>query len=795
MKNKIIHLFPIVIVAIAGFFLLFANSASADTILEFDYQRNGTVPPAQNVNIYNQTAGGGGAIVQWRAEGYDDWLTVEPTQSSASINPGGNISISIRPNRSDLGEIGSSTTVTFLGYDSKGNVAPGSGQTVVVNYGLAFIATKNGPLPDARPITITNTTYSGGETIDRWEAKNYASWLTVTPGSSDTDIPAGGKVQLSMRPNVSSMNAGSYTTVIDFIGYDSENQTVIGSVQKVYVKYVIKNPQLIFSAVKNSSTLPAGQTVQMFSTSTQGAANISSWETTGNASWLAAAPASGGISSGSTGSVVIRPNTTSLNATTYNSSVKFNGKDGGGNVVDSTMVDVKYVVTDTCAITDFKATPGQVNYGGSSKLEWTLSGECVGWILDGGKFDDVPGLTSPQDTGPLHIETPYTLRATGSDGVTTEKTVRVLVTGGSNCTIHVNAEYNGTIQNPPGSPYVFTISGPETITGSGPNSYVKEVNSSAWTIMYNGGTSVVFKGYNQQTQSCSSPGGEITFTLKFSSEIGNPPPGTSSNAVCSQINLSWSSVTGAASYNIYRSTNSNDPGSTPLATGITANQYSDTTAAPATTYYYFLEAVHPSGNSEKIRFNPQSGITVRPCGADFGTSNKVITQVNGKAYKVTSACRIPNQAGVVTSIKKGDRLTMAINVCNTGSVDAQNVIIKDSFNGNNISLVDRSSIKFLGTSGTYTEAGNIFTFNVGEVKAGKNIGIVFDVLVTPPSDSTQKLMRLRNLGELTFTTNQPVDNGGCTGKGTTSTNPCRLDTGYIVFSNGLKAPDQTEVNP
>jgi uncharacterized repeat protein (TIGR01451 family) len=795
MKKKILYLLPMVTVAIAGFFLLFTQQAAASAVLEFEYKKDGVIPPAQTVNVYNQTATGGAAIVQWRAEGYDSWLDVTPNQGSSSINPGSSTQVSIRPNTSSLGDIGASTTITFTGYDARGNVVTGSGQTVVVNYGFAFIAVKNDPLPESRPVVIKNTTANQGDVISRWSATNYANWLNVSPASGDTDIPAGGSVTLSIQPNTTNLNPGTYTTMIEFTGYDLEDQAVIGSVQKVYVKYIIKHPMLTFSAVRNDGALPAVQNVQIFSTGTPGSAAISSWETGDNASWLSATPGSGSITSGSTGNVAIRPNTNNLTPTTYNTTIKFSGKNAGATT-DTVIVDVRYLVTDSCAITDFHANPGEVGYGGSSDLIWTLAGNCSSVKLNGGKFNNTD-VTSPQNSGPLQANTAYTLTATGSDGVSDERTIVVLVKGGNLCSITVNAEYDGVVTTPPGSAYTFTLSGPETINGSGPNTYEKPASAQNWIIMYKGGTSATFAGYNQQSQSCSTPGGIITFTLKFTSSTPPPvdPPIASNTAVCDNIRLTWTAMTGASSYKLYRSTVSNDANPALLKDGLTGLQWDDNTAQPATTYYYWLSVVYPTGESAKVKATPASGITVKPCGANFDTSNKIILKVNGKDYKVNSACRIPNQDGVVSSIKKGDRLTLAINICNTGTVDATNVVVRDPLNGTNLTLADRSSIKFNGTSGTYTESGNVFTFNLGTVKAGKNVGIEFDVLVTPPSDSTQKLLRLRNIGEMIYSTSLSADNGGCSGKGTDAAHPCRLDTGYIVFSNGLKSPEQIEVNP
>ncbi len=61
-------------------------------------------------------------------------------------------------------------------------------------------------------------------------------------------------------------------------------------------------------------------------------------------------------------------------------------------------------------------------------------------------------------------------------------------------------------------------------------------------------------------------------------------------ASATQIDLEWSPVSGASSYNVKRATT---PGGTytTLASGLTASSYSDTTASASTTYYYVVTAV------------------------------------------------------------------------------------------------------------------------------------------------------------------------------------------------------------
>ena len=74
-------------------------------------------------------------------------------------------------------------------------------------------------------------------------------------------------------------------------------------------------------------------------------------------------------------------------------------------------------------------------------------------------------------------------------------------------------------------------------------------------------------------------------------------------ASSTQVNLTWGSVTGATSYNLYRSTTAGGEGSTAYKVGVAppgpGAPYSDTGLTSGTTYYYQLTAVGPGGEGSR----------------------------------------------------------------------------------------------------------------------------------------------------------------------------------------------------
>jgi hypothetical protein len=84
--------------------------------------------------------------------------------------------------------------------------------------------------------------------------------------------------------------------------------------------------------------------------------------------------------------------------------------------------------------------------------------------------------------------------------------------------------------------------------------------------------------------------------------IPTAPTGVTATAVSnSQVNLSWTGSTASCtvSYDIYRSTTSGftPSSSNQIATGLFGTTYSDTSAAPSTTYFYLVEGVDAAGAS------------------------------------------------------------------------------------------------------------------------------------------------------------------------------------------------------
>jgi hypothetical protein len=145
-------------------------------------------------------------------------------------------------------------------------------------------------------------------------------------------------------------------------------------------------------------------------------------------------------------------------------------------------------------------------------------------------------------------------------------------------------------------------------------------------IVSSSGSSAVYQAPPASPPSALPPGGMAVVTLtardtlslsstsSVSIRIKNPDlvavAGlTVGSPTVNSLMLSWSGVSGATSYNVYRSTS--DTGAySPIASGITATSYTNTGLSSNTYYYYKVSAVNASGEGPQ---SDSSFGTTLPC--------------------------------------------------------------------------------------------------------------------------------------------------------------------------------------
>jgi fibronectin type 3 domain-containing protein len=169
--------------------------------------------------------------------------------------------------------------------------------------------------------------------------------------------------------------------------------------------------------------------------------------------------------------------------------------------------------------------------------------------------------------------------------------------------------------------------------------------------------------YYYVVQAVSSGGTSGNSSQASAITISAAPTGLSATATSSsQINLSWTGSTGAASYSVGRSTTSGGPYTT-IATGIATTSYSNTGLTASTTYYYVVEAVNAGGtsaNSSQASATTQAGAPAPPTGLSATTAST--SQIN-LSWTASSGATSYNVLNSTTS--GGPYTTVATGVATT----------------------------------------------------------------------------------------------------------------------------------
>jgi subtilase family serine protease len=152
-----------------------------------------------------------------------------------------------------------------------------------------------------------------------------------------------------------------------------------------------------------------------------------------------------------------------------------------------------------------------------------------------------------------------------------------------------------------------------------------------------GSTNLFYKavtGYDNSTGWGSFNGANLLADLAPVVVATTPPPAPASlTAVAGNaaVTLNWSASSGATSYNVYRGTASGNEGTIPIAAGIVATAFVDSSVTNGVTYFYKVSATNSSGTSAlstvEASATPVAPVLVINSGpvASAGRSSAVIT--------------------------------------------------------------------------------------------------------------------------------------------------------------------------
>ena len=132
---------------------------------------------------------------------------------------------------------------------------------------------------------------------------------------------------------------------------------------------------------------------------------------------------------------------------------------------------------------------------------------------------------------------------------------------------------------------------------------------------------------------------EVSATPVTASTPPAAPTGLTALASDGQVALSWTGSTVANAYKVYRGTTPGGEGATALATGVTAQNYTDTSVTDGTTYYYKVTGTNSAGESPRSN---EAGATPTQPSVNYpnGFATATGLQLNGTAQISGSRLRL-----------------------------------------------------------------------------------------------------------------------------------------------------------
>jgi fibronectin type 3 domain-containing protein/N-acetylneuraminic acid mutarotase/outer membrane biosynthesis protein TonB len=283
------------------------------------------------------------------------------------------------------------------------------------------------------------------------------------------------------------------------------------------------------------------------------------------------------------------PSSVTISGTVTNNSA------GGGNLI----------VQAFTAGSGFSGTPVNTYSGGflspsGGNLPFSVSGLTSGSSYDLRAFADANSNSAYDSSDPVATQANIAAPSSGiSMSLTCAPAVPSTPTIGSPTSSSLFISWSAVSGATSYRVYRSTASG-------GPYSQVASIASTNYTdTTLSSGTTYYYKVSAVNSCSESAQSG-FASGLTIPAQVATPTVGS---PTASSLTISWSSVTGATSYNLYGSTASGGP-YTLIASAIPSTSYTNTGLSSGTTYYYKVSAVNASG--EGAQSNYALGTTLCP---------------------------------------------------------------------------------------------------------------------------------------------------------------------------------------
>jgi len=234
------------------------------------------------------------------------------------------------------------------------------------------------------------------------------------------------------------------------------------------------------------------------------------------------------------------------------------------------------------SLTFTPATPGSLHirtgvFSGSWQLyTWNDSAATI-TVTSSLAFTSSAKATPSTVSGGSPVVIQSTVTDTGTSGLTNAN-VEVQVFDASGHAASTQVFSGQTLGGGQSKQYSYTWSVPIS-QAAGTYTVMIGVFNSAWTTDYYWNSNAA------------------TITVTAAPATPAAPTGLKAAAGTGSVSLTWTAVSGATSYNVYRGTTSRGESTTPVAKGVTSASYTDTGLTNGAKYFYKVAAVNGGGTS------------------------------------------------------------------------------------------------------------------------------------------------------------------------------------------------------
>ena len=306
-------------------------------------------PTGQVVTITNN----GHSALSWHSTPQplaSSWLGASPSGGIIALGQSGQVTINM--NTAQLTPGNYVGQVTLNGMDSKGNPAPGSPQTILVNLVVQPPCTMSPPSssalslsavqgatsnPAAQTVMFTGTGSCAWPVTWTTSVVPTANWLSLTPPKGGIN-GTGQSGSMGVNADIAGLKAGIYTTHVTIAASDASGAAVQGSAQSFAVTLTVLPPcvlspptpkKLAFTANQGQSASTA-QNVRVREAGT--CARPITWTASASSPWLVI-PTSSGTDGGSGSTFGVNVTAANLTPGTYSGTITITATDSSGATV------------------------------------------------------------------------------------------------------------------------------------------------------------------------------------------------------------------------------------------------------------------------------------------------------------------------------------------------------------------------------------------------------------------------------------------------------------------------------